>query len=145
VNDQEYSVYLEERKLLIDAEREAARSLDKALITLSSGAIVLSIAFIKDTKAPYSGACLLFFAWAVFIGSLLSVVVSFLLSQLAMRRQRDIVEASLDEVKGDQKNAYVSWILWLNGVSIALLTLGIMAFALFVGLNIPRSAGNVAN
>lgn len=42
-----YDVYLEERKLLIDAEREGARTLDKAILTLAAGALALSITFLE--------------------------------------------------------------------------------------------------
>ena len=38
--------YHKERKVLIDGEWEAARSFDKAMLTLSAGALGLSITFI---------------------------------------------------------------------------------------------------
>ena len=43
----EYEVYLEERKLLVDAEREGARTFDKAILTLAAGALALSITFLE--------------------------------------------------------------------------------------------------
>lgn len=40
-NDLKYKVYLEERKSLIDAEREGSRLFDKAILTLAAGAFGL--------------------------------------------------------------------------------------------------------
>lgn len=48
MDDFEYQVYLDERKALIDAEREGARLFDKAILTLTAGAFGLSLAFIKQ-------------------------------------------------------------------------------------------------
>ncbi len=47
-NDLKYKVYLEERKLLVDAVREGARSFDKTILALASGAFGLSLTFIRQ-------------------------------------------------------------------------------------------------
>ncbi len=47
-NDLRYEVYLDERKLLVDAKREGAQSFDKAILTLAAGAFGLSLTFIKE-------------------------------------------------------------------------------------------------
>jgi hypothetical protein len=38
---EEYKVYLEERKQLIEAERGTAQQFDKAILTLAAGALAL--------------------------------------------------------------------------------------------------------
>ena len=81
-----------ERYLLIDAEREAARSFDKTMTTLSAGALALSFGFVREMAGAAACKWLLYLAWAAFVLSLSSVLCSFLLSQHAMRCQRDINE-----------------------------------------------------
>ncbi|MDD5014531.1 MAG: hypothetical protein PHW73_05450 [Atribacterota bacterium] len=43
-----YKIYLEERKLLVDASRESAQSFDKTMLVLASGAFGLSLTFIRQ-------------------------------------------------------------------------------------------------
>jgi len=50
--DENYQVYLDERKMLIYAERETAQQFDKAVLTLAAGALALSITFIKHIGLP---------------------------------------------------------------------------------------------
>jgi hypothetical protein len=147
MSDDEQKMYLEERKLLIDAERDAANSRDKTLITLSSGAIVLSFAFVKDMKTPCVGEWLLFLAWISFIASLLSIVLSFLFSEIAMRRQREIIDMChvKDDWDSNEKNPYCRWIDFLNIASVCLLAVGVVFFAFFAASNLPRSAVNVGS
>ena len=63
-----YQQYLDERKLLIDAEAEGARSFDKAIMTLSAGALGLSLTFIKEIVCHPHGSTLwlLIGAWVGF-------------------------------------------------------------------------------
>lgn len=52
----EYDVYLEERKLLIDAARESARTFDKAILTFAAAAFGFSVALLKEAaRIPLSG------------------------------------------------------------------------------------------
>ena len=47
-SDKEYELYLEERRVLVAAQRETAASFDKAILTLASGAFAISFVFVKD-------------------------------------------------------------------------------------------------
>ena len=47
-DEKTYALYLEERKQLIDAARESARSFDKAVLAFGSVVFGFSIAFVKD-------------------------------------------------------------------------------------------------
>ena len=78
-----YNVYLEERKLLIDAEREGSRSFDKAILTLAADALGLSITFV-DKIAPLPQATtlwLLVASWISFGFSIIVILSSFITSQ----------------------------------------------------------------
>lgn len=134
--------YHKEREILIDAEREAARSYDKTLITLSAGALVLSFTFIREMKTPPIAAWQIYCAWAAFVVSLFLVLASFLLSQSAMRRQRDIIDDQYTQhpsLATPKSNPYVRWIVSMNWASLVLLALGVILFAAFATSNLCRS------
>lgn len=131
--------YHEERKILIDAEREAARSLDKAMITLSAGALALSITLVRDIASHPASKWLMFVAWGLFVGALVTTLVSFLCSQSGMRRQREIIDAYRLGREGarEQKNPWRTLINWLNWISVVCFIAGVISFACFAAINFP--------
>jgi hypothetical protein len=137
----DYEVYKKERDLLIDAEREAARSFDKTMITLSAGALVLSFGFVRDMQVSPSCRGLLYCAWSAFALSLQFVLLSFLLSQKAMRRQRDIIDECLESEMSSapQVTRWAKVIGVLNWGSLISLILGVVLFACFAACNLFRS------
>lgn len=131
--NQEREEYLEERNLLIDAERESARSFDKSMITLSAGALGLSITIIRHVAPTPQVVMLLYFAWGGFIFALLCTLTSFLLSQSALRRQREILDLDYEGGKParDQKNCQAAITNCLNWLSIISFIVGVICFVLF--------------
>ncbi len=83
--------YLEERDTLIEGERNASESFDKAMLTLSGGVFALSITFVKEIAPQPIGTGWLLSAWIGFAISLLATLISFLSSQEAWRMQRTIL------------------------------------------------------
>jgi len=138
-----YEVYFEERKQLIDAEREGARSFDKAILTLAAGAFGLSIAFIeKIVPSPRAGSAeILVSAWALFGLSLLLTLVSFLTSQKACARQREILEEnyfgqSRSAKQMTLRNIWATCTNVLNIFSIGAFILGVVLLAVFGAINV---------
>jgi hypothetical protein len=138
----DYDVYLEERKLLIDAEREGARTLDKAVLTLSAGALALSITFLEKV-APLSTTITrwtLIAAWIAFGVSILLILVSFLTSQWACKRQRDILDDewlnAAAEHKQSAKNKWTTATIILNITSILAFAAGVTFFCYFTIANL---------
>jgi hypothetical protein len=128
--------YIEERKSLIDAEREAARSFDKAMITLSSGGLALSIAFVG--QASPTGVELgyfLFASWIFFSLALLTITASFLMSQSALRAQREIIDQEYSQKCSDngsgRKNRYATYTGCLNWLAIGFFALGVLSLVTF--------------
>ena len=78
-------LYLEERKQLIDAARESARTFDKAVLAFGSAVFGFSIAFLKDVApSPVAGTLnWLTTAWVLFSLGLLIILLSFLFSHQA--------------------------------------------------------------
>lgn len=136
-----YQTYSEERKLLITTEQEQAKTFDKYILTLSAGALGLSLAFIKIIKSINPGSEFwLVTSWVLFSFSTLSTLISFLTSQAACRKQVDILEASFfpEDKKKEigESNHYSTATGILNITSIALLILGVSAFIIFATQNI---------
>ena len=141
-DDLKYQVYLDERKSLVDAEREGARLFDKAILTLSGGAFGLSITFIRNLAPEIKPETLLFLicAWAGFGVSLLLTLSSFLMSQWACTRQRDILEKQFFAKRdADLRDANhpAMWTKRLNVISILAFIGGISCLALFSVQNLP--------
>ena len=136
----EYQVYLEERKQLIDAERGTAQQFDKAILTLAAGALALSITFIKQI-APHPKSQSIYFliaAWVLFCLSLLSTLISFLTSQGACRRQREILDSDIIGKNHDNKNSSAIWTNRLNYLSITFFIFGVIFLIIFSIFNIPK-------
>lgn len=140
--------YDAERKLLIDGEMAVADSFDKAMTTLTAGALGLSLAFIKDiAKVPHHLEWLAL-AYGGFGTSLLAILVSFLAGQEAYREQRTNLEkfhAGQSNSKTEKKNGYRTLTIGLNYSSIALFILGVFCLALFVWLNLRPVATSTTN
>lgn len=143
-DDFKYKVYLEERKSLVDAEREGSRLFDKAILTLAAGAFGLSLTFIRQIVPNIiSGTMfMLICAWVGFCISLLSTLISFLTSQFACSKQREILEAEyFDNYSGYDKKAIFKnktaiWTKRLNILSIFTFIIGVIFLAIFSIINL---------
>ena len=160
-----HKVLYREREILIDELREASRSFDQNMLTLSAGALGLSITFVNLIAPNPQGTRYLIYAWYFFIGSLLSTLISFLTSQSACRKQMINVDHMINDSKVElkcgwkyiipwwmkknkakckdcySKNCWSRVTLYLNILSITLFVLGVMSFAIFAG----RSLANKEN
>jgi hypothetical protein len=89
----------EERSMLIEAEQNQSHLFDHAIITLSSGAFGLSLAFMKNSvqKIDPNTYGILISAWIAFGLSMSSTITSFLTSQYACRRARVLLEENKDD------------------------------------------------
>lgn len=138
-DDFKYKVYLEERKSLIDAELEGSRLFDKAILTLAAGAFGLSLTFIRQIVPDIKSGTvfMLIYAWVGFCISLLFTLISFLTSQLACSKQREILEAeyfnnhSSHDKKANLKNKASVCTWWLNILSISTFIIGVILLAIF--------------
>lgn len=109
--------------------QSADAAFNKLIVYLSSGALALTIGFVKDLVDLKAAECkvLLIAAWIFFIFSLLSILLSYLTTIKSM-------DLELDENKNESDKWDKKTIL-LNNASIAFLILGIISFVIFVTLN----------
>lgn len=136
--DPKRAEYVEERRALVDAEREAAQSFDKFMVTLSAGAFGLSITFVRELTNNPQSLWLLRSAWGAFGLSLCAILASFLLSQAALRRQRailDEIEQGQEDDAREKKNVPATITNLLNWISIALFVCGATALIAFAVAN----------
>lgn len=83
----------DERKLLIDAKRDAARSFDQTMITLSAGALGLSLTFVQQLATkPAEWRAFLSVAWICFGFALVAILISFIAFQYAIDAKIDLKE-----------------------------------------------------
>lgn len=137
-NGEKRKTYLDERKLLVDAERESARSFDKAMLTLSSGALALSITFIRQIAPVPRSEAYLYFAWGGFILALLCTLVSLLSSQSTLRKQREILDSKNrgQPTASEQKNVMSGVTNFLNWFSILSFIVGVLWLTAFAVKNL---------
>jgi len=89
--DKWYWTQAEQVKRDIDS---GADSFDKSMLTLSSGALAVSLAFIKDIVplGTASWICLLIISWTAFALCIVTTVVSFLFSIAAHKEHRELLD-----------------------------------------------------
>ncbi len=77
----------EYRRQLVDIEQKSTEAFDKAVLSLSGGALGLSIAFLNNTNAPNASerANFLLGAWILWAASLILTLISFWSSSRAMQ------------------------------------------------------------
>ena len=106
---EEFAQYQDERKMLIDAARESARTFDKAVLAFGSAVFGFSIAFVKDIAPRPIPDTLIWLraSWLLFSIGLLAVLLSFLFSHRACLFAIEVEEEALH--KKDHKRRTNPW------------------------------------
>jgi hypothetical protein len=125
------------RQHLVLAEQKAQEDYDKAVTTLSGGALAVSFAFLeKVVKAgPAKSPDLLFAAWILWAASIGCVMISYLLSRQALRKAITQVDAGAIYIRRPGGAMSVATEL-LNIASGALFIIGVAVVAVFVLKNL---------
>ena len=125
------------RKYLVESDQKLSESYDKTIITLSSGALGISFAFIRDVvgEGALRATGVLFAGWALLAISLGSVVVSLFFATLAFRKAiKQVDTGSIDDESPGGFLGGLSTVLHLSGA--AFLILGIFLVGVFAYLNL---------
>lgn len=134
----EYELYLEERKQLIDAARESARTFDKAVLTFGSAVFGFSIAFVKDV-APHpvnSSLTWLGVSWGLFSIGLLAILLSFLFSHRACMFEISVGEKALGKSENRPHNKWSDRTDFCNFASVLSLFGGLVTWSIFALVNL---------
>jgi len=136
--------YLDERRLLVEGEVQVAARFDKSILTLSGGALLLSMTFIKHiVSGSPKDTWALIVAW-ISLGTAIAVMlISLLTSQKAYQQQRDILDKQFgDSNGGSECNCWACGTKWLNRISITLFLVAIIFLGYFTIKNMEKSLGD---
>lgn len=112
--------YLEHRRTLVEGEQKAYESYDKYLLTLSAGALGVSVNLVRVFDLTGKSRCCLICGASFICLSLVLILISFLFSQRAWRRERDILDISYErrnETPRNERNLYSGLTFWFNVAS----------------------------
>lgn len=93
--------YLRERRLYIDAEHKAIGSFARALLTLSAGALGLSLTFVRFAVGVPKHTGWLLATWIFFALSLVIITTALYTSHSAFQEGRSIVRKNYEATKAD--------------------------------------------
>jgi heme exporter protein D len=120
-------------------------SFDKSMLTLSSGALGVSLAFIKDI-VPLGTAdwiCLLKISWGAFALCILTTVVSFQFSIAALKDRRNLLDEMLTtknrELEHKQTSLWNRAVVVCTDTALVLFLVGLVCTMLFVVKNVSSS------
>jgi hypothetical protein len=127
---------------LFKREVSNAEAYDKSVMMYATGALALSLTFIKDLLPPGKAIAMwaLNGSWIAFLISLIVVVVSYMVGQTALRKQRVLaheyyVGGNEDSLK-PERNPWAAATNWLNLGSGAFFIVGAALMTLFVARNV---------
>lgn len=141
-----YEPYVAERGGLNGSIRELAQTLDKSLLTLSAGAIGLSLAFLKDIvgAGPARAGAYLSVAWIALVVGIILVLVGMYLSQKGHERFVELLDSEAEKggahfwtrVRAEQdKSPYRSCVGILSALSLLSFVVGLSALLYFAYSN----------
>lgn len=136
------ALYLEYRKHLWEAGKSASEHTDKTILTLSAGALALSMTFLKDI-VPLKDVIelpLVIAAWGAFGSSIACVLFSQYESRRAIDVQMQRLESQIarDFESANQPNPHTARTNRLNMFAGALFFTGLILTILFTTFNVRR-------
>jgi hypothetical protein len=124
----------DERLWLRQADHTASRDFDKAIMTLAAGGLGVSIAFVHQVAPHPLHVAWLGWAWVLFALSLMLILISFLTSQHALRREMKVVSGErADSHPGGWLGPTTMGLNWLS--ALALVT-GVVSLVVFAQYNL---------
>ena len=127
----------EYRMHLQTAEQKSQEDFDKTVLSLSGGALGISFVFLKDVIGPHPiiNPTLLFVAWVAWGTSSFSVLASYYLSHLALRKA--IKQIDTRTIRTERPGGWFTIAtIVLNAVGAILFLVGVFAITLFANANL---------
>ncbi len=99
--------YLNRRDELLKIRAESFDSFDKAVLSLATGSLALSITFLDKIGAPFSELtyCLIFATWISLFGVILANLLSYLFAKSNMDRKIEELDANYQDELGGKAQA----------------------------------------
>ncbi len=132
-----HEIYAKTREDLLKRQLSNNENFDRAILTLSSAALGLTVSFIRGLEKPIY-VSILVLSWVALVLSVISTIVSYLASQKAIGRQLEIAERYYlqgDESARNLRNFPAQLNEILAYVSAICFVLGIILILAFFGIN----------
>ncbi len=128
---------VEYRQWLLAAEQKSQEDFDKTVLSLSGGALGISFVFLKDVIGPHPIALsgVLLGAWFSWAFSTFSILASYYLSHLALRRAISQIDDGTIYEK-PPGGAFAIWTATLNAIGAILFLAGVCCITVFAGANL---------
>lgn len=96
-------LYEKFRDYLVELQKSNSQNFDKAILSLSSTTLAISLAFIKDIVGLNQANCLILlkFSWFSLVAAIIITVLSFLFSQAGINKQLEYAEQYYINQKDD--------------------------------------------
>ena len=135
-----HELYVKEEEDLSKRELSNVENLDKAILSLSSAGLGLSLVFIRNVVelAEASHLWLLHLSWLMFVLAITSTLSSYLFGQCALNKQREFIEKYYlenDEDAGKQISFASRMTYILSYVSVFTYIAAVSFTALFIMYN----------
>lgn len=131
------------RDWLVKCRHESSKDYDKAVMTLSAGALAIAFGLLRGN--PNMGSLQMVWSlitsWVFLSGSLFSSLVSFRMSFHAFHRAIEQIDKQLDENCIQREGAggrYTVATEILNWTALGSLVVGVVFLAIFIGRNLQR-------
>ena len=142
-----YDAYQDQRNRLLAAEQDLGKSFDQYLLTLSGGALGLSLTFLDDIVTPgnLQLGWLLAIAWVLLVVTVFGVGAMMRLSQVGHEKFRDILDEECakggDEfwkrVRNEQaKRREPTYVGRLNWICLLTFSIGVGSLLVFALWNV---------
>ena len=138
-----YELYVKEEEDLSKRDLSNVENLDKAILSLSSAGLGLSLVFIKNvvelSKANH--VWVLYGSWLMFVLAITSTLLSYLFGQRALNKQRELIEKYYlegNEEAGQQTSLASRITSVLSYVSVFTYIVAVSCTALFIRLNLEN-------
>ena len=144
-DDQEkfFEQYIKQDEELSKRDLSNVENLDKAILSLSSAGLGLSLVFIRNVVElkDASHVLLLHVSWFMFVLAIISTLSSYLFGQCALDKQRELNEKYYlegDENAGQRMPLASKITRYLSYVSVSTYIAAVSFTALFIALNLEK-------
>jgi hypothetical protein len=121
----------EERARLVDHRQKATESFDRTVLTLSGGALGVTITFIHELAPHPRHVWLIGVAWSLFCASLLLILVSYLASIGAHDKIIEQMDERVATIRPPRR-----FTTWFNRAAAAFLVSGVIWVVIFAWFNV---------
>lgn len=141
-SDHDYKSKIRFRNSCIHSKHEMTTAIDKTILSLSGGALIISFTFLNIYPDP-NHAWLLLVSWILLAISILFVIFSFRTSEESFQTQINEIDASIEEERGfnDSKIRGGPWGVWtkrFNWASLISFFVGVIGLIIFCNSNISN-------